>query len=168
MFILGIYCGKENCYDVLGVTRDSTKQEIVKSYRNLARKHHPDLHQGDEAKKLAEEKFRTIAGAYEILRDEEARSDYDYMLDNPEQYYRHYYRYYRRQVAPKVDVRLVIIVTISIISIIQYYSGWQRYESAIKYFVTVPKYRNKALEMISAEAKTAKKLTGIGKVRKKI
>jgi DnaJ family protein C protein 25 len=55
------------------------------------------------------------------LKDDQARDDYNYMLDNPDEYYAHYYRYYRRRVAPKVDVRLVVIVTISIISIIQYY-----------------------------------------------
>lgn len=149
----GIYCGKENCYDVLNVTRDSTRNEIQKSYRKLARLYHPDMHRTDEAKKEAETKFKEIATAYEILRDEEARNDYDYMLDNPSEYYAHYYRYYRRRVTPKVDVRLVIIVTITIISIIQYYSLWQRYDSAIKYFMTVPKYRNKAMEIAAMEQK---------------
>lgn len=147
----GLYCGKENCYDVLGVTRDSSKQEISRAYRVLAKKFHPDLHRGEEAKKIAEAKFKAIATAYEILRDDESKTDYDYMLDNPEAYYAHYYRYYRRRVAPKVDVRIVLIVTISIISIIQYYSGWQRYESAIKYFATVPKYRNQAMGMAQDE-----------------
>lgn len=149
----GIYCGKENCYDVLNVTRDSSKNEIQKSYRKLARLYHPDMHRTDEAKKEGETKFKEIATAYEILRDEEARNDYDYMLDNPSEYYAHYYRYYRRRVAPKVDVRLVLIVTITIISIIQYYSLWQRYDSAIKYFMTVPKYRNKAMEIAATEQK---------------
>lgn len=141
------------------MTREATKTEISKAYRALARKFHPDLHK-EADKKEAEEKFKEVATAYEILRDEEARSDYDYMLDNPEQYYRHYYRYYRRRVAPKVDVRLVVVVTISVISLIQYYSGWQRYETAIKYFVTVPKYRNKALEMIQQDAVKQPKRTG--------
>lgn len=143
----GLYCGKNNCYDVLNVTRESIRADISKSYRQLARRFHPDMHRGDVAKQEAETKFKEIATAYEILRDEEARTDYDYMLDNPSAYYAHYYRYYRRRVAPKVDVRLVVVVTISIISIIQYYSLWQRYETAIKYFMTVPKYRNKALEI---------------------
>ncbi|XP_063534595.1 dnaJ homolog subfamily C member 25 homolog [Cydia strobilella] len=149
----GIYCGKENCYEVLGVNRDVTKNEIGKAYRQLARKYHPDLHRDLEAKKVAEEKFKQIATAYEILRDEEERADYDYMLDNPQEYYAHYYRYYRRRMAPKVDVRIVIAVTISIISIIQYYSAWSKYDTAIKYFMTVPKYRNKALEIAKAETK---------------
>lgn len=147
----GLYCGKQDCYDVLGVTRESTKQEIAKAYRALARKYHPDLHRGEEAKKTAEEQFKLVATAYEILKDDESRTDYDYMLDNPNEYYAHYYRYYRRRVAPKVDVRIVIVVTLSIVSVIQYYSGWQRYDSAIKYFATVPKYRNKALEMAKDE-----------------
>lgn len=149
----GIYCGKENCYEVLGVNRDATKNEIAKSYRQLAKKFHPDLHRGEEQKKIAEEKFKEIATAYEILRDEEERSDYDYMLDNPQEYYAHYYRYYRRRMAPKVDVRIVIGVTITIISIMQYYSAWSKYDTAIKYFMTVPKYRNKALEIAKAETK---------------
>ncbi|KAF9821116.1 hypothetical protein SFRURICE_001051 [Spodoptera frugiperda] len=149
----GIYCGKENCYEVLGVTREATKNEIAKSYRQLAKKFHPDLHRTPETKKEAEEKFKEIATAYEILRDDEERSDYDYMLDNPQEYYAHYYRYYRRRMAPKVDVRIVIAVTITIISIIQYYSAWSKYDTAIKYFMTVPKYRNKALELAKTEMK---------------
>lgn len=143
----GIYCGRNNCYDVLEVSREATKQEIARSYRRLAKQYHPDLHRGQEAKEKAEEQFKNIATAYEILKDDESRTDYDYMLDNPDQYYAHYYRYYRRRMAPKVDVRIVIIVTISIISAIQYYSGWQRYDEAIKYFMTVPKYRNRAMDI---------------------
>lgn len=147
----GIYCGRNNCYDVLEVTREATKQEIARSYRKLAKQFHPDLHRGQDAKEKAEEQFKIIATAYEILKDDESRTDYDYMLDNPDQYYAHYYRYYRRRMAPKVDVRIVIIVTISIISAIQYYSGWQRYDEAIKYFMTVPKYRNRAMDIAKQE-----------------
>ncbi|XP_055304169.1 dnaJ homolog subfamily C member 25 homolog [Sitodiplosis mosellana] len=156
----GIYCGRENCYDVLNVTRDSTGSEVRRMYRRLAKKTHPDLFRDEEQKKEAEEKFKLLANAYEILRDDEARKDYDYMLDNPSEYYSHYYRYYRRRMAPKVDVRLVLIVTISVISIIQYYSLWQRYDSAIKYFMTVPKYRIKAME-IAAEQQRQEEVNGV-------
>lgn len=65
--------------------------------------------------------------SYEILKDSESRADYDYMLDHPEEYYSHYYRYYQRRLAPRVDVRLVIAVTISVVSVIQYFSAHQRY-----------------------------------------
>ena len=48
------------------------------------------------------------------------------MLDNPDEFYSHYYRYYRRRMAPKVDIRIVLAVTISIISGIQYFTSWTR------------------------------------------
>lgn len=71
----GIYCGSENCYDILNVTRDSSRNEISKNYRQLARIYHPDMREtGDE------EMFKKIANAYETLKDEESRKDYDYML----------------------------------------------------------------------------------------
>lgn len=163
----GLYCGKENCYDVLGVTRESSKLEISRAYRQLAKKHHPDMVRGDVAKREAEEQFKRVATAYEILGDNEARTDYDYMLDNPSHYYAHYYRYYRRRVTPKVDIRLVLVVTISIISAIQYFSAWQRYDSAIKYFMTVQKYRNRALDMATDEEKAFQRNKKLSKAQQK-
>lgn len=150
----GLYCGKENCYDVLNVTRETPVADIKKAYRKLARVFHPDKHRDELAKQEAGEKFKEISTAYEILRDDDSRNDYNYMLDNPSEYYAHYYRYYRRRMTPKVDVRLVLVVTITIVSIIQYYSLWQRYDSAIKYFMTVPKYRNKAMEIAEQQKKS--------------
>ena len=84
---------------------------------------------------------------YETLKDDESRTEYDYMLDHPEEMWANYYRYYRRRMTPKVDVRLVIAVTISVISAIQYYSAVSNYDEAIKYLATVPKYRIQAAEI---------------------
>lgn len=63
-------------YEALGVSRTATEKEIKTAYRKLARQHHPDLHQGD-AKKAAEEKFKTINEAYEVLGDADKRAKYD-------------------------------------------------------------------------------------------
>ncbi|XP_023933324.1 dnaJ homolog subfamily C member 25 homolog [Lingula anatina] len=82
-YIEGLYCGLENCYDVLDVDRDATKGDISKAYRRLARKWHPDMHKSSKAKEKATLQFQKIANAYEILTDEEQRKDYDHMLDNP-------------------------------------------------------------------------------------
>lgn len=137
---------------VLGIRRDdSTFKDVARAYRKLALQWHPDRHKGEEAKNIATEKFRLIAAAYEVLRDEESRKDYDYMLDNPEEMYHHYYRYYRRMYAPKVDVRIVLVVTISLISAYQYYAYNSRFNEAIDYFVTVPKYRMKAQQIATEE-----------------
>ncbi|KAM3842223.1 dnaJ homolog subfamily C member 25 [Diretmus argenteus] len=149
----GLYCGTEVCYDVLGVPREASKAEIARAYRQLARRYHPDrFRSGDpalagETQESAENKFLLVATAYETLKDEDSRKDYDYMLDHPEEYYQHYYAYYSRRLAPKVDVRIVILVTVCAISIFQYYSWHSSYNEAINYLVTVPKYRIQATEI---------------------
>ncbi len=61
-------------YEVLGVSRNATDKEIKAAYRKLARQYHPDTNQN---KKEAEEKFKEIAEAYEVLKDAEKRRRYD-------------------------------------------------------------------------------------------
>ncbi|KAF7244645.1 hypothetical protein EYD10_09232 [Varanus komodoensis] len=147
----GLYCGKLVCYDVLGVSRDASKAEIARAYRQLALRYHPDRQREPDPDgrgvEGAQEKFLLIATAYETLKDEETRKDYDYMLDHPEEYYSHYYHYYSRRLAPKVDVRIVILVTVCAISVFQFFSWWSSYNEAINYLATVPKYRIQATEI---------------------
>jgi curved DNA-binding protein len=66
-------------YEVLGLTRTATEADIKKAYRKLARKHHPDVNPGD---KSAEEKFKEINEAYEVLSDPEKRKRYDQLGQN--------------------------------------------------------------------------------------
>ncbi|MDP9242148.1 MAG: molecular chaperone DnaJ [Actinomycetota bacterium] len=60
-------------YEILGVTRDATTDDIRKAYRKLAREHHPDVSGAPEA----EQRFKEISGAYEILSDPSKRQQYD-------------------------------------------------------------------------------------------
>ncbi len=65
---------KRDYYEVLGVDRRASEEEIKKTYRKLALKYHPDRNPGDQE---AEEKFKEAAEAYEVLRDSEKRNIYD-------------------------------------------------------------------------------------------
>src|SRR6478752_10267289 len=67
---------KRDYYEVLGVPKNASEDDIKKAYRKLAMKHHPDRNQGDSAKK-AEEKFKEAKEAYEMLSDGQKRAAYD-------------------------------------------------------------------------------------------
>ncbi len=65
---------KRDYYEVLGVDRSASEDQIKKAYRQQAKKYHPDLNPGD---KTAEEKFKEINEAYEVLSDSEKKAKYD-------------------------------------------------------------------------------------------
>ena len=65
-------------YDIMGVARDATQDEIKRAYRKLARKYHPDV----SKEKNAEAKFKEVGEAYEVLKDAEKRAAYDQLGAN--------------------------------------------------------------------------------------
>ncbi len=71
---------KKNYYDILGVSKTASQDEIKSAYRKLAKQYHPDFHPGDAA---AAEKFKEINEANETLSDENKRKQYDFELEHP-------------------------------------------------------------------------------------
>ena len=65
---------KRDYYEVMGVPKNAPEDEIKKAYRKLAKKYHPDLNPGD---KEAEQKFKEVNEAYEVLSDKDKRARYD-------------------------------------------------------------------------------------------
>ncbi len=65
---------KRDYYEVLGIERNASEEEIKKVYRKLARRYHPDVNPGDTS---AEKQFKEVSEAYEVLKDPQARAQYD-------------------------------------------------------------------------------------------
>ncbi len=70
----------KNYYEILGVDKNASQDDIKKAYRTLVKKYHPDLHPNDKA---AAEKFKEINEANEVLSDENKRKQYDFQQANP-------------------------------------------------------------------------------------
>jgi molecular chaperone DnaJ len=66
---------KNDYYDILGIPKNATDDQVKQAYRNLAKKHHPDMNR--ENPKAAEEKFKELSEAYEVLMDKQKRANYD-------------------------------------------------------------------------------------------
>jgi preprotein translocase subunit Sec63 len=64
-------------YQILGVDRGASDAEIKRAYRKMARQHHPDLQMGEAQKNTSEERFKEVNDAYETLRNQDKRQQYD-------------------------------------------------------------------------------------------
>ncbi|XP_029636959.1 dnaJ homolog subfamily C member 25 homolog [Octopus sinensis] len=85
----------------------------------------------EEVKATATLVYQKITTSYDILKHDEHRNDSSYMVAHPEEYYLDYFYFYRTLV-PKVDVEIVIAVTVSVASVIQYLNAWEGNITVVK------------------------------------
>ncbi|TKY51098.1 Chaperone protein dnaJ 50 [Spatholobus suberectus] len=150
-----IYCDEDDCYDLLGVSQSANASEIKKAYYKLSLKYHPDKNPDPESRKL----FVKIANAYEILKDEATREQYDYAIAHPEEVFYNTARYYRAYYGHKTDPRAVLVGLLIILSGFQYLNQSTRYKQAVAMVKKTPAYKNKlrALELERSGGITNKK-----------
>ena len=74
-----IFCGKADCYEVLGLQRSASIKEIKSAFRNLSLVNHPDKNKDENATEV----FRLISKAYKVLATNESKALFDYYLDHP-------------------------------------------------------------------------------------
>ncbi|KAF9595693.1 hypothetical protein IFM89_002597 [Coptis chinensis] len=150
-----IYCDEDDCYDLLGVSQTANSSEIKKAYYKLSLKHHPDKNPDPESRKI----FVKVANAYEILKDEATREQYDYAIAHPEEVFYNTARYYHAYYGHKTDPRAVLVGLLLLLSAFQYLNQWTRYTQAITMVKKTPAYKNKlrALELERSGGITNKK-----------
>ena len=126
-----IFCGKFDCYKILGFDYESfgknhpDTRKITKRFRKLSRAWHPDKSKHRDAK----ERFVKIARAYEVLTNEKTRKEYDALRYDQEAYFSKYGTSVLFSYAPKSDVTFVVILILIIANVISWYSQknkWQR------------------------------------------
>lgn len=113
-----MYCGKDDCYQVLGVAENADSAAIKKAYRRLSMQWHPDKNPNRQEE--ATIMFQKIATAYEVMSDTAKRENYDYARRHPEEAMYNQYRYYKTMVGQKVPLEYVIFGIIAFFSLLQY------------------------------------------------
>lgn len=127
-FVSALFCGDDNCFELLGVKRDATKSEIRRAYRRLSQEKHPDKRPGDEK---ALEEFRKIGAAYEALTDDAKRAKYEDFLDNPTKYWQYLMENTKDNYAPRSNVYLVLTGIIGVVTLIHWLNMNHTYKSTL-------------------------------------
>ena len=126
---LNVFCGADNCYEVLEIKKSATKRQITSAYRRKAAIYHPDKYKEKNATVV----FQKIAKAFEVLENNKSRENFDYYLANPTDYFKasggleHYYK-----ALPKAPLSLVIVFALLLLSAFLHVTQLNRHERALR------------------------------------
>lgn len=144
-----LFCGSDNCYEVLGVKREATKSEIRRAYRRLSVEKHPDKRPGDA--KVAEE-FRLIGDAYTALKDDAKRAKYNDFLDNPGKYWDFLMANSKQVTPPKTNFIIAIMLVLGAASIINWLNMNHNYTSTLDRMRASPEFKREVSRLIKTKA----------------
>jgi DnaJ homolog subfamily C member 25 len=144
-----LFCGHDNCYELLGVVRNASKSDIRRAYRRLSVEKHPDKRPGDA--KAAEE-FGLIGNAYTALKDDGKRAKYDDFLDNPGKYWDFLMQNSREYYAPKTNTVIAITLILGVASLIHWLHMNQRYKSTLDRMRESPEFKREVSRLVKTKA----------------
>lgn len=124
-----LFCGQDDCFELLGLKRNASKLEIRRAYRRLSSELHPDKRPGDPT---AKESFRKLGNAYETLTDDAKRAKYEDFLDNPGKYWQFLMENAREVYAPKSNVIVVVSGIIGIMTLIHWLNMNHTYNETLR------------------------------------
>ncbi|CAI5984976.1 unnamed protein product [Closterium sp. NIES-64] len=164
-----MYCGDDDCYDLLGVKQTATQQEIKKAYYKLSLKYQPSpflpiLHHpwspATAPHHSAPSTAVLLPASHGSHPDKNPEPDAQAVFSKIANAYEFFYntaRYYQTYYAPKTDIRLILLAALLLLSSFQYLNDHIRYNQAIEHAKQTPAYRNrlKQLELERAAAAAA-------------
>lgn len=143
-----LFCGTGNCFDILGVPRNSTKSEIRRAYRRLSSQKHPDKRPNDAE---AKEEFRKLGEAYEVLLDDAKRAKYEDFLDNPGKYWQYLMENAKEVYAPKSNVFLVLTGLIGVVTLIHWLNMQQQYRSTLTRMKASVEFKREVTRLVKSK-----------------
>lgn len=147
-----LFCGDDNCFELLGIKRTATKAEVRRAYRQLSSVMHPDKRPGVEG---AVEEFAKIGAAYETLTDKEKRAKYEDFLDNPGKYWQYLMDNAKDVYAPKSNVFLVITGIVGIATLIHWLNMNNTYKQTLRGLRETQEFKREVTRLVkSKQAKT--------------
>ncbi|CDF32412.1 unnamed protein product [Chondrus crispus] len=147
-----LFCGDDNCFELLGVRRNATKAEVRRAYRRLSAELHPDKRPGVEG---AVEEFAKIGTAYETLTDNEKRAKYEDFLDNPGKYWQYLMDNAKDVYAPKSNVYFVLTGIVGIVTLLHWLNMNYSYKQTLQRLRESQEFKREVSRLVkSKQAKT--------------
>lgn len=150
---LSLFCGQDDCFDLLGIKRNATKSDVRRAYRRLSSEMHPDRRPNDPD---AKENFRKIGAAYETLTDDAKRAKYEDFLDNPAKYWQYLMDNAKEVYAPKSNVLIVIMGLIGVATLLHWLNMNYAYRETLRRSRETQEFKREVTRLVKSKVASTK------------